>query len=116
MLTGDKLETAENIAKSCKLIQQDMTVMTFADKTIEGTIAKMAENMEILNLCLKQNRKKSLLIDGESLGIPIYTIYILYIYTLYCIYYIYTIYIPHIYRIYTAYIPHIYRIYILYIV
>lgn len=27
MLTGDKLETAENIAKSCKLIQGDMNVL-----------------------------------------------------------------------------------------
>jgi phospholipid-transporting ATPase len=27
MLTGDKLETAENIAKSCKLIQPDMKIL-----------------------------------------------------------------------------------------
>ena len=27
MLTGDKLETAENIAKSCKLIQDQMQIM-----------------------------------------------------------------------------------------
>ena len=27
MLTGDKLETAENIGKSCGLIKGDMTVM-----------------------------------------------------------------------------------------
>lgn len=27
MLTGDKLETAENIAKSCRLIQEQMKVM-----------------------------------------------------------------------------------------
>ena len=27
MLTGDKLETAENIGKSCKLLQPDFTVM-----------------------------------------------------------------------------------------
>ena len=26
MLTGDKLETAENIGHSCKLIQSDMTI------------------------------------------------------------------------------------------
>jgi magnesium-transporting ATPase (P-type) len=27
MLTGDKMETAENIAKSCRLIQPDFTVL-----------------------------------------------------------------------------------------
>lgn len=27
MLTGDKLETAENIGKSCKLILPDMTIL-----------------------------------------------------------------------------------------
>lgn len=27
MLTGDKLETAENIAKSCRLIQDNMVIM-----------------------------------------------------------------------------------------
>jgi magnesium-transporting ATPase (P-type) len=27
MLTGDKFETAENIAKSCSLIQDDMQVL-----------------------------------------------------------------------------------------
>lgn len=35
MLTGDKLETAENIAKSCKLIQDQMVIMrvhAFANK------------------------------------------------------------------------------------
>ena len=71
MLTGDKLETAENIAKSCKLIQQDMTLMTFSDKTVEGTEQKMQENLEISALCRRQNKKRSLLIEGETLGILI---------------------------------------------
>jgi P-type E1-E2 ATPase len=30
MLTGDKLETAENIGYSCKLLKQDMTVWRIA--------------------------------------------------------------------------------------
>ena len=68
MLTGDKLETAENIARSCKLIQQDMTIMNFSDKTLEGTTKKMTENLEISQLCKNQNRKKTLLIEGETLG------------------------------------------------
>lgn len=68
MLTGDKLETAENIARSCKLIQQDMTLMTFSDKSLEETSKKMEENLEIAQLCEKEHRKKSLIIDGETLG------------------------------------------------
>ena len=68
MLTGDKLETAENIARSCKLIQQDMTIMTFSDKTVDGTQKKMEENLEISELCKRQKKKKSLLIEGETIG------------------------------------------------
>ena len=32
MLTGDKLETAENIGTSCKLIQNDMVVWRISNK------------------------------------------------------------------------------------
>lgn len=34
MLTGDKLETAENIAKSCKLIQNDMIAIKVSENDI----------------------------------------------------------------------------------
>lgn len=30
MLTGDKMETAENIAKSCNLIQPDFEIMRYS--------------------------------------------------------------------------------------
>ena len=71
MLTGDKLETAENIAKSCRLIQGDMTVMRMSEKTIEDVYIKFQDNLEIFDYCLKVNRKKSLLVEGESLAIII---------------------------------------------
>ena len=32
MLTGDKLETAENIAKSCKLIQNQMKIIYISEQ------------------------------------------------------------------------------------
>jgi magnesium-transporting ATPase (P-type) len=32
MLTGDKLETAENIAKSCNLIQSNFKILTYVGK------------------------------------------------------------------------------------
>jgi magnesium-transporting ATPase (P-type) len=35
MLTGDKLETAENIARSCQLIDPDMKVFYLRDDSIE---------------------------------------------------------------------------------
>lgn len=34
MLTGDKLETAENIARSCNLINKDMTVMYIREEIL----------------------------------------------------------------------------------
>jgi magnesium-transporting ATPase (P-type) len=33
MLTGDKLETAENIGYSCKLLKNDMAVWKISTKT-----------------------------------------------------------------------------------
>lgn len=35
MLTGDKLETAENIGKSCNLIQDDMNVLYIRSNDIQ---------------------------------------------------------------------------------
>ena len=42
MLTGDKFETAENVAKSCKLIQPDFKVM----KCNESDLRKIAINLK----------------------------------------------------------------------
>ena len=43
MLTGDKLETAENIARSCKLIQGDMSVFRMSEKTDEAASSKLSD-------------------------------------------------------------------------
>jgi len=69
MLTGDKLETAENIAKSCRLIQGDMTVMRVAEKTLEELEKKLADNKETYELCVREGRKKSMLVEGDSLAL-----------------------------------------------
>lgn len=68
MLTGDKLETAENIAISCNLIQSHFQVMKFMPKSddLEGELRKialMAENYTASGV------KKAFLIEGEHLGI-----------------------------------------------
>lgn len=69
MLTGDKLETAENIAKSCRLIQGDMTVMRLSESTSEKVSLKLRDNKDTFDLCVKERRKKSFLVEGDSLAI-----------------------------------------------
>ena len=44
MLTGDKMETAENIAKSCNLIQKDFTVLKYECQD-ENNIAQALERL-----------------------------------------------------------------------
>lgn len=68
MLTGDKLETAENIAKSCKLIQSDMFVITISDKNEEDlTKNLLGTAMDKFKELQASKHKKSLLVEGESL-------------------------------------------------
>ena len=68
MLTGDKLETAENIAYSCRLIRGDMHVMRCYGKSTEEVSAKLSENREAHELCLKEGRKKAFIVEGEALS------------------------------------------------
>ncbi|CAD8163492.1 unnamed protein product [Paramecium pentaurelia] len=67
MLTGDKLETAENIAKSCKLIQGDFTVMRLSESNEQDCMDKLKDIQDTYDLCIKENRKKSIVIEGQSL-------------------------------------------------
>jgi phospholipid-transporting ATPase len=79
MLTGDKLETAENIAISCRLISGDMTVLRLAGVSDELKLRdKILEVRDTYELCLKENRKrviayycefKSLIVEGDVLSI-----------------------------------------------
>ena len=71
MLTGDKLETAENIAKSCRLIQGDMSVMRISERSKDEIYAKFHDNLEIFEHCVRVNRKKSLLVEGDALALII---------------------------------------------
>ncbi|CAD8112753.1 unnamed protein product [Paramecium primaurelia] len=67
MLTGDKLETAENIAKSCRLIQGDFTVMRLSVPTVDECKKKLGDIQDTYDLCIKENRKKSIVVEGSSL-------------------------------------------------
>ncbi|EGR28497.1 phospholipid-translocating p-type flippase family protein, putative [Ichthyophthirius multifiliis] len=68
MLTGDKLETAENIARSCKLILNDFECLTIS-ATDEKIIRK--ELMEIqwrrFKYCKENKIRKCFLIEGDAL-------------------------------------------------
>lgn len=60
MLTGDKMETAENIAKSCKLIQGDMTVMRYSEALKDELKIKFHDNRDVFDKCVKARKKKVL--------------------------------------------------------
>ena len=68
MLTGDKLETAENIGRSCNLIQDSFAVMKINHKEKEGLAEKMQEAVEITRNYLKISKPKAFLIEGDMLG------------------------------------------------
>ena len=68
MLTGDKLETAENIGRSCNLIQDSFAVMKINHKEKEGLAEKMQETVEITRNYLKISKPKAFLIEGDMLG------------------------------------------------
>ena len=62
MLTGDKMETAENIAISCKLFTNEMQRVYITKKSIQDLL--------LLNDNISANKQPTgLLVDGESLGI-----------------------------------------------
>ena len=70
MLTGDKLETGENIAHSCRLITGEMHVMRTFGKTADEVHQKLKSNKEEFNLCMNEKRKKAFIVEGEALGNP----------------------------------------------
>jgi len=66
MLTGDKLETAENIGYSCKLLKSDMTVwkmQTMKDVEEVCSDVRVAENTHMM----QQHVKRGLLVEASAL-------------------------------------------------
>lgn len=70
MLTGDKLETAENIAKSCKLILEDFECLVMSDKNPK-VIRKMITEVlwEKFKNLKENNVRKCFLIEGDCLKV-----------------------------------------------
>ena len=71
MLTGDKMETAENIGRSCNLIQDHFAVMKLNFKKDQGHEVlkiKMLELIEITQNYLSIKKPKAFIIEGDILG------------------------------------------------
>lgn len=67
MLTGDKMETAENIAKSCNLIQESFKILRYENKD-EKNIANYLRNISKEAEEATQNgQSKGFLIEGHDL-------------------------------------------------
>ena len=77
MLTGDKLETAENIGKSCQLVQRGFSIMRIEAKD-EKDPALFKLDVEyqlqvakgIFEACREEGIPKALLVEGRSLSTP----------------------------------------------
>ena len=70
MLTGDKLETAENIGKSCKLLTPDMSLMRMCQGSFEAVSKYMDECLDIFKLAYANDKKLGCLVEGETLSTP----------------------------------------------
>ena len=68
MLTGDKLETAENIGRSCNLIQDTFAMMKLHHSEKASLPEQMLELVEITNDYVKIKKPKAFLVEGDVLG------------------------------------------------
>jgi len=65
MITGDKLETAENIGKSCNLITEDSAII----KIVDASSTQDCQNMiDTARRVLQSEKKVALVVDSKSLG------------------------------------------------
>ncbi|XP_004680378.1 PREDICTED: phospholipid-transporting ATPase IB-like [Condylura cristata] len=67
VLTGDKIETAINIAYSCKLISGEMPRIQLNTNSFEATQQAINQNCQDLGSLLNTENDLALIIDGETL-------------------------------------------------
>lgn len=66
MLTGDKLETAENIGESCKLLKKDMHVTRLStNEDVKKFCTE--EQIELNQKRLREGKMKGLLVEATAL-------------------------------------------------
>ena len=68
MLTGDKLETAENIGYSCKLLTNEMTVYKISNKADVEEVCSETKVLENAQLII-QEKKRGFLVEASALNI-----------------------------------------------
>ncbi len=66
MLTGDKLETAENIGYSCRLIQQDFQKMYIMET--DDLNSKYTELKGLIDGMVARGQRKCLLVEGKAIS------------------------------------------------
>ena len=74
MLTGDKLETAENIGRSCNLILPNFEVFRITEKIHEEVEQKLKEVKAKSDEFFEKQVPKALLVEGEALSKIVFTI------------------------------------------
>ena len=66
MLTGDKLETAENIGESCRLLKKEMDVTRLSTKEDVKKFCN-EDQIELNKQRLKDGKMKGLLVEASAL-------------------------------------------------
>ena len=69
MLTGDKMETAENIGLSCNLINDDFDLIRLTQRSEEESQNYLSKYQEKINIARQKGRKACTVIDGICLGV-----------------------------------------------
>ncbi|CAG9311668.1 unnamed protein product [Blepharisma stoltei] len=72
MLTGDKLETAENIGKTCSLIDANTTIERCSSGVLDICYGKMVEIKKKFKESIKSGKPAALIIQGDSLEIILF--------------------------------------------
>jgi len=73
MLTGDKLETAENIGYACRLIQEDFQKLYIMETdNLKELYPKLLKTIEKLT---RIGKRKALLVEGRAIGTISLTIF-----------------------------------------
>ncbi|KAJ1359228.1 amino acid transporter tat1 [Parelaphostrongylus tenuis] len=67
MLTGDKRETAINIAHSCALCSENTELLTVDKETYDETCSKLIQLVNRSRELVEENREFAMVIDGKSL-------------------------------------------------
>ncbi|CAG9321794.1 unnamed protein product [Blepharisma stoltei] len=72
MLTGDKLETAENIGKTCSLLSDEMIIEKCSETTISGCLITLSQIDRVISS--SHHIDSALIIEGQSLEIVLFDI------------------------------------------